>query len=170
MNRRRSGSLYGMDNAAFEPEVVDVDEVASAVIAGVVPVAELANFFDTSFGVLAATIAEQGRNITGPAYARFHGPPTDTANLEVGFPTDRAIEAAGDVKPGSLPSGTVARAVHTGSYDELGASWGQLGAWISSQRLVPGEAMWEVYVTEPSPDMDPSDLRTELNWPVRAGS
>jgi hypothetical protein len=26
--------------------------------------------------------------------------------------------------------------------------------------------MWEVYLTEPSPEMDPADLRTELNWPV----
>jgi effector-binding domain-containing protein len=25
---------------------------------------------------------------------------------------------------------------------------------------------WEVYVTEPSPDMDPDELRTELNAPV----
>lgn len=25
-------------------------------------------------------------------------------------------------------------------------------------------ALWEVYLTEPSPDMDPADLRTELNW------
>ena len=25
---------------------------------------------------------------------------------------------------------------------------------------------WEVYLTEQSPDMDPTDLRTELNRPV----
>ncbi len=26
--------------------------------------------------------------------------------------------------------------------------------------------MWEVYLTEPSPGMDPDALRTELDWPV----
>jgi effector-binding domain-containing protein len=27
--------------------------------------------------------------------------------------------------------------------------------------------MWEVYLTEPSPDMDPAELRTELFWPLQ---
>jgi effector-binding domain-containing protein len=26
---------------------------------------------------------------------------------------------------------------------------------------------WEVYLTQPSPDVDPAELRTELNLPVR---
>ena len=56
--------------------------------------------------------------------------------------------------------------VHEGSFDELGSSWGRLGQWIAAAGLTPGEDMWEVYVTEPSPDMDPADLRTELNWTI----
>ena len=58
------------------------------------------------------------------------------------------------------------RLVHEGSFDELGSSWGRLGQWIAAAGLTPGEDMWEVYVTEPSPDMDPADLRTELNWTI----
>ena len=29
-----------------------------------------------------------------------------------------------------------------------------------------GMPFWEVYLTEPSPDMDPANLRTELNQPI----
>ena len=29
------------------------------------------------------------------------------------------------------------------------------------------EDRWEVYLTEPSPEMDPNELRTALNWTIR---
>ena len=43
----------------------------------------------------------------------------------------------------------------------------RLAAWMGEQGLTPGPVLWEVYVTEPSPDMDPADLRSELNWLLR---
>ncbi|MFF3166410.1 GyrI-like domain-containing protein [Streptomyces sp. NPDC003273] len=69
---------------------------------------------------------------------------------------------------GSLPGGRVARLTHFGSFDGLGASWERLGSWIQARGLSAGEDRWETYVTQPSPGMDPRDLRTELNWPVTA--
>ena len=48
----------------------------------------------------------------------------------------------------------------------MGEAWGRLGAWIAEQGLTPGADLWEVYVTEPNPEMDPADLRTELFWTV----
>ena len=73
----------------------------------------------------------------------------------------------GGVHPGVLPAGRVAHVVHAGSYDRLGETWGLLGAWIAEQGLTPGAELWEVYMTEPTPDMDPSALRTELFWTVQ---
>lgn len=153
-----------MEATQPEPEIAVVPEQPTAVIAGVVPVTELAGFFDRSFNALAPVVGRQGRQITGAAFARYHGPPSDTADLEVGFPTDAAVTPAGEVRPGTLPAGRVARLVHVGAYDELGTSWGRLQAWIAAQGEQPTAVLWEAYVTEPSPDMDPADLRTELNW------
>jgi effector-binding domain-containing protein len=162
-----SGSLDDMSPTDLpQPEIVDAAPVATAVTSGTVPVAELADFFDRSFSTLAGVVSSQGVAITGPAFALYHGVPTETADLEVGFPTDRPVEAADGVEAGSLPGGRVARLVHQGSYEQLGSSWARLGSWIGEQALTPGGDMWEVYVTEPSPDMDPADLRTELNWPL----
>ena len=148
-----------------EPQVVvEHGDTTTAVISGVVPMTELASFFDRSFTSLAATLGEQDIAITGPAYARYHGRPTDTADLEVGFPTVDPVEPADDVRPGTLPAGRVARLVHHGAYDRLGEAWGRLESWIAEQGLTPGPVLWETYVTEPSPEMDPADLRTELSW------
>ena len=146
------------------PEVVTFDGATTAVICAVVPVDELAGFFDHSFARLAAVISDQEVPIVSPAFALYHGPPTDTADLEVGFVTESAVQADNDVHAGSLPSGPLARTIHSGGYDELGSSWQRLRSWIDERSLVPGRDLWEVYVTEPSPDMNPADLRTELNW------
>jgi effector-binding domain-containing protein len=147
-------------------ELIDLAATPTAVIRDVVAVSELAPFFDRAFGSLAAVTSAQAVAITGPAFARYHGAPRDTADLEVGFPTARPIEPAGEAVAGELPRGRAARLVHLGGYDQLAASWGRLADWMGEQGLEPAASFWEIYVTEPSPDMDPHDLRTELVWPV----
>lgn len=157
-------SVTGGERAG--PAVVQADEVTTAVIRGVVPVMELVGFFDASFTSLSRVLTSQGVGVTGPAFGLYHAPPGDTVDLEVGFATERAIRPEGDVTPSTRPGGPVARVVHQGGYDALGPSWQQLEAWIRLQGLTPGSPLWEVYVTKPSPDMNPDDLRTELNWAV----
>ena len=149
-----------------EVEVVVVDAVATAVIGGTVSMADLPAFFDRVFPQLGAALGEQGVLPTGPAFALYHGPPAASADLEVGFPTAHPIRPHGEVRPGRLPGGRVARLVHVGGYEQLGPAWGRLQAWIQEQGLTPGDDLWEVYLTEPSPGMDPADLRTELNWSI----
>ena len=149
-----------------EPEIVTVGSTLSAAVRRVVPMDDLASFYDAAFRSLGETLGRQGVTPSGPAFGLYHGAPAETADVEAGFTTDRAIEPDGDVFAGSLPGGRVARLVHHGSYDGLGESWGRLHSWAVAQGLKPGSAMWEVYVTEPSPDMDPRDLRTELNLAV----
>jgi effector-binding domain-containing protein len=149
-----------------EPEVVILDPATTATIRDVVPIDELPAFFDRAFSTLAERISAQGIAITGPAFSLYHDHPSDTADVEVGFPTDRTIDPSGGVEPGSLPGGHVARVVHEGGYDELAAAWDRLGEWMSDHGLSFRMPFWEVYLTEPSPEMDPADLRTQLNHPV----
>ena len=151
----------------IDPELVELNEITTAVIHGVVPMAEIADFFDRSFSELVTTLDRQRIAPTGPAFARYAGQPGETADLEVGFPVHGMVAPEGQVHPSSLPAGTVARLVHAGGYDQLGEAWGRLGAWIAEQGLTSGADLWEVYVTEPNPDMDPADLRTELFWSIR---
>ena len=83
-----------------EPAVVTLEPVTTAVIRRVVPMDRLPEFFDGSFGALAAAVQEQDAGVAGPAFAFYHRLPTDTADLEVGFPTRRAVTATGDVRGG----------------------------------------------------------------------
>lgn len=153
-----------------QPRVIEVDEFPTAVIADVVATVELPTFFDRSFSTLPAVLAAQGVSPVGPAFARHHRPVSDTADLAVGFPVNRPVAAQDGVEPSTLPGGQAARLVHHGGFDGLPGAWERLAAWIDEQGLSPGTTMWEVYVTEPSPDMDPADLRTELNWLLESES
>jgi effector-binding domain-containing protein len=150
-----------------EPELVTIDAATTAVVRDMVRTAEFRDFFDASFQALGRTVAAQGVAVTGPAFGRYRGAePGDALDIEVGFVTDRAVRSDGAVQAGALPGGRVARVVHTGAFDGLGASWERLRSWIAEQGLSAAEDRWEVYVTQPSPERDPRTLRTELNWPL----
>ena len=146
-----------------EPEIVEQPEQITMVIRRVSPMAELASVFDTAFPTLAGVLADQQVQPLSPAFALYHGAPTDTADLEVGFITGSPIEPIGEGVVSTLPGGRVARTVYAGGYDGLGEAWGLLLGWVAEQGLAPTGEMWEVYLTEPTPDGDPADHRTELN-------
>ncbi len=155
--------------ADTEPQLVELDEQPTAVIRGRVPMDQLADFFDRSFGQLASTVAAQGVTIAGPAFALYSTAPTDVADLEVGFPVAGAFSDDGDVVASSLPGGPTATLVHQGGYETLGESWQRLFEWATDSFFETAGPFWEVYVTEPSPDMDPADLRTTLYLPGAQG-
>ena len=154
------------DTGTQTPEIITLDPITTAVVHGTVPMDGLTNFYDTSFTAVAETMGRQGLEMTTAGFGMYFGVPAETVELEVGFGTDRPIEPEGDVRPGTLPGGLCARAVHHGGYDGLGDSWGKLAEWIAEQGHRPAETMWEEYVTMPSPDGDPDQLRTVLTWPL----
>ena len=152
--------------ATFEPELVAAQPTTTAVVRAVVPVAGLTGFFDSSFRELVTTTSGQGAALLGPAFALYRGPLVGTVDLEVGFPVDRTVRAEGTVVASELPGGRLATVTHHGSFDGLAGAWARLAEWLREQGHIPGAQRWEVYVTRPSPEMDPRDLRTDLFWPV----
>ncbi|MEU2038512.1 GyrI-like domain-containing protein [Nocardia niwae] len=148
------------------PELLDVPESATAAIRRRVAPEEMRDFFDRSFRALPEVVAGQGVTIAGPAFCLYREEAAAALDVEVGFPVDRPVRPERDVMAGCLPAGRVARIVYSGGFEGLAAAWENLRSWIVEQRLTPGPLWWEVYRTRPTPDMDPAQLRTELNWPV----
>lgn len=149
-----------------EPVLIDTADTPLAIVHGRIAPDRLRDFFDRSFGLLPDVILGQGARITGPALCRYGSASAESVELAVGFPVDRTVAAAGEVRPANLPAARTARLVHHGAFDGLDKSWDRLRTWIGGQGLAPGDIRWEVYLTEPHPDMDPDELRTELNWTV----
>ncbi|WP_440900174.1 GyrI-like domain-containing protein [Actinosynnema sp.] len=156
-----------------EPELVESTPTTTAVVRGVIGFAEVRDFFDTSFQQLGRVLAERGVTLAGAAFgphrdASTHGREGVLA-LEVGFPVDSGIVAEGDVVPGELPGGRVARLTHVGAFDGLEESWKRLASWIGARGLSPSTTRREVCTTEPSPDGDPAEQRTGRQTGQRTG-
>lgn len=129
--------------------------------------------FDETFTALVPALAEAGVQIAGPAISLHHRMPGATMTFEAGFPVaaplDGQLEAGGiTFLPSSMPATQVATVSHLGGYDGLGDAWGRLMQQVAADGHQPALPFWEVYVTEPSPDMDPATLRTDLVLPYES--
>lgn len=152
-----------------EPEVRQHPRTPTVVITGAgVPVDRLPAFFDTAFTALGTAIGAGEFTPVGPAFAQYLSPPAEVVDLAVGFPVRPPVGDLSSAQSGELHEGPVATMVHEGSFDGLGDSWARLTTWVHEQGLTPAQGVpfWEVYLTEPSPEMDPAALRTALYLPL----
>lgn len=150
------------------PELTTLEPIQAAVVRRTVPMSELRTFFDSVFGTIMAAVHEQQVAVTGPPFAMYFGMPTDTVDVAAGFPTGRRISPTAEgVVPFELPGGRAVQFLHVGSYDDLGEAYARMTAWMGEQALTPADAMWESYLTEPTPGGDPAANQTLITWPVR---
>lgn len=75
------------------------------------------------------------------------------------------VTPTGRVQGGVLPAARVARTTLAGPCEGLGSVWGEFDAWVAAQGLLPGELLWECFVTGPESGPGPAGWRTELNRP-----
>ncbi len=148
------------------PHITHSPAQTTAVIRLTVPRAELRTVMGPGIAELMQTVAAQGITPVGPWFTHHLRMAPDVFDFEIGVPTDRPVSPVGRVQPGALPEATVARAVHEGSYEELGAAWGEFSAWIAAEGHTPAEDLWERYVVGPESGDDAAGYRTELNQPL----
>lgn len=127
----------------------------------------LRDLFDSAFGPVVEALRSVGAQPAGPAFARYQGDLSSRFTIEVGFPVagpfDEPVRVGEQVViPSNLPGGQIAAVTHMGGYDTLAEGWARLFEWVAGQGMGIGSPMWEVYVTEPTPDADPATLRTDL--------
>lgn len=152
----------------MEPEVVELEPQRVAVIRKVIPMAEMRNFFDTAFASVFHAVGEAGGTLAGAPFGWYRGMPSDTVDVTAGIPVTGLDlgPLAGDVEVVDRPGGRAVVAVHVGSYDGLPESYGQVQGWMAEQKLEPRPEMWEEYLTEPTPEADPSTMETRIVWPL----
>lgn len=141
-------------------------EQPSAVVRERVRMDELPAFFSRAFHDTMAALTAQGRHPAGPPFGKYYGMPTDTVDVEAGFPASQPIEPSGSVVPGVLPGGRIVEAIHVGSYDTLQEAYADVQRYFRDHDLTPGEAMWESYLSDPGAEPDPARWRTQISWPV----
>lgn len=142
-------------------------EQPTAVMDGTMPVADIGPWLGKVYTKVAQVLSSQGTFPAGPPFARYKQLGEGEFEVEAGFPVQASISGMDEVRASSLPEGTVAVTMHTGSYDEMEAAYEAIYSWIDSQGGTPSGDPWEVGLTDPAEYPDPSGWQTEIVVPYR---
>lgn len=164
-----SESSFNRAEPFSELTVLEATPSPTAVVeARNIPMAKMPALFDTTFSSLFPALQEAGMEVAGPAFALYTRAPSDTVDLEVGVPITagltRALPLGEDhiAIPSQLPGGSFAALTYNGGYEGLSEAWAAFTHAALDAGHHPGMPFFEIYVTDPRPDMDPADLRTDL--------
>lgn len=149
-----------------QPTLIRTTTQPTAVVRERVPMANLTEFFGRTFGAVMTAAQAQNASLTGPPFAMYHGMPTDTVDVEAGFPVTPNFSAAGDVVNGRLPEADALEAVHQGPYDTLERTYALILERMSAEEMTPSDTMWEFYLSDPGKEPDPAKWQTRVVWPI----
>ena len=155
-----------MNNAAQRPRKVHLAQQPVAVVRERVRMDSLTNFFGRAFGTVMAAAHLQGASPSGPPFALYRGTPTDTVDVEAGFPISGNFSESEGVVLETLPETDALEAIHIGPYDTLQETYGAIQQQMAAEGLTPADTMWEFYLSDPETEPDPAKWQTRVVWPV----
>jgi effector-binding domain-containing protein len=139
---------------------------AVASVRDVIPTfSDLGQLFGEAFGYL----GQHRITPAGPPIGIYHDHEfrEQDVDIEVAVPVTGAVPEGERVKRRELPAvEEMACTVHEGSYETVGATYGQLMAWIEANGYRMCGPVREVYVRGPESGGDPSTYVTEIQLPV----
>lgn len=150
------------------PEILDTKAHAIASIHLTIPRAQIREAMGPALRELHAALASQGLAPTAPWFTHHRRMDPAIFDYEVCLAVGAHGVASGRVTFGEVPAMRVARAVLRGGYEQLGAAWGELDAWIASHGHAPAADLYEHYVVGPDASHAPADWRTALVRPIVA--
>ncbi|WP_455834277.1 GyrI-like domain-containing protein [Pseudarthrobacter siccitolerans] len=155
-----------MNDTARHPRKVHLTRQPVAVVRERVRMDSLTDFFGRAFGKVTAAAQLQGAGLAGPPFALYRGTPTDTVDVEAGFPISGDFAESEGVVSGTLPETDAFEAIHFGPYDTLQATHGEIQRQMAAEGLTPADTMWEFYLSDPETEPDPAKWQTRVVWPV----
>lgn len=145
------------------PEITRIDPQHAVAIHATVPADRVGETMGQLFGEVYGYLSTQPTR-PGMPFSLYHEPPGETITFDAGALVAAAVPGTDRIKSITLPGGRVVKAMHTGPYDTLAASYAELQAWVTDAGEQLGEVAWEVYLTDPDAEPDPAKWQTEIFW------
>lgn len=120
--------------------------------------------YENCFGRLFRRIARDNLTVTAPPMVLFHSAEFSPSGMDTEFaiPVRDYVTGTRDFCPGLC-----LRTVVRGSYSNLTSVYARQCGWAEQEGYVNTDALYEVYVTDPSQVTDENDLITEVYYPVK---
>lgn len=131
---------------------------------------EISNKLGELYGEIMAEMAKQGMKQNGAPFGIYHtvkmlGDSGMYFVMEAGIPVDKNGATAGRVNFSEKAELRAVKAYHYGAYDQTPATHEKIEAWMNAYKLQCNGPVWEVYVTDPMAESDPSKWLTEIIYP-----
>lgn len=130
-------------------QIIDAPEQPVLAIRTRTPVSALPQQIGKAYAAIAAYMQEQGETPTEAPYTAYFNMDMDDLDVEMGFPVPRALPAKGDIKPGVIPAGKQAVAMHKGPYSAMEPVYKALAEWAVRQGFEPAGISYEYYYNSP---------------------
>jgi effector-binding domain-containing protein len=125
---------------------------------------DLQTFFAHAFPAAGDALRSHGVVATGAPIAVYFGATSGTVDVLAGLPIEPATATDETLDIVTLPAGRAVTAVHNGSYDDLGDTYGELHAWMSTHGLGEPGTMTEQYLVGPGSNRPRSDWQTVVTY------
>ena len=102
----------------------------------------------------------------GPPFVVYHEFGPELLDVEVCVPVTRIVSATGRIQSRVVPSMTVARTLHVGSYEGIGVAYTELSNWIATSGFEVAGPFQERYLVGPGDGVSPGAYRTEIEMRV----
>ena len=125
---------------------------------------EFADAYGTYFGRLFRKIADQQLTMTAPPMVLFHSSAFMPEGMDTEFavPIEECVKGTRDFQPGLC-----LKTILHGSYRQLPSVYARQCQWAENHGYEGSDALYEVYVTDPSQVSEESELITEIYFPIR---
>jgi DNA-binding transcriptional MerR regulator len=123
------------------------------------------------FGEMFQYLGSQGVGPSGPPCAIYHDHEFKErdADVEVAVPLAVDVPATGRITMREMPVVELATCVIQGPYEEIGAAYEALMAWVEANAYRLAGPPREVYLRGPNETNDPGDYLTEVQFPISKG-
>lgn len=128
--------------------------------------AEVPVFLQGAFAELYGRLGLLGVAPAGHPFVIYHAFGPAEMDAEVCVPIAGPATATGRIGSRQIPATTVARTLHVGPYEELGAAYRALTEWIEGNGFEASGPVRERYLNGPGEGVTPADVRTEVEIPV----
>jgi len=135
--------------------------------------AEFGPFLDVAYQALYGMLARLAIPPAGPSAALYPPVVEDLEEVVAYVPIagpSQLPDDRGTVALGEVPTATVAVLTHHGGYDTIAETYLLLGRWVAEHAASAEMKVREVHVIGPTEADDAERYRTDICWPLIAGS
>lgn len=149
---------------SIDVQLVEVPMMYLLSIRKMVHECEFAEEYGNCFGKLFRKIADDKLTMLAPPMVLFHSAEFSPTGLDTEFaiPVKEYVTGTRDFYPGLC-----LKTVLKGSYSSLSSVYTKQREWAEREGYESSNALYEVYVTDPSQVSKESDLITEIYYPVK---